>query len=102
MQKLNNRSVDVRVFRLVTGEECIVRVDSEDDVSITCSAAKIFMQNAATQAIEPAPVSMVAFTPENPNVEVKFFKTSIMAEIRDISDELYKKFVEGTSRIALD
>jgi len=106
MLKINNRAVDVRMFRLTTGEECIARIESEDDTTFTVTHPRILgiKESAEGMHIAPHPLMVTdqgLFVDIKASVEMKIYKSAIMVEHMNVSDDLYDNFVKDTSAISL-
>lgn len=99
MQDLSSllRSVDVRIFRLITGEECICRVLEEKDSYYMIERPYVMGIDPTTKAAMPMPF-MIMNQAGDPT---KLFKNGVMAEFTKMDDVTYNQYVEQTSNIAL-
>lgn len=90
---------DIKVFKLVTGEELMSRVTDEDDDSFTLSKPRVV-------AIGPGPNNQVSVTliplfASSQNGIIRLNKSSIVATPVEFSPELEKAYIEQTTGIAL-
>ena len=92
-------SYDVKIFKLVTGEELLAKVEeSAPDGDFTVCNIK----DARTLAYTPdGSPSMMPFIQMAPNKDAKLHKSAIIAEVYPVDSDLEKKYLSDTSGIIL-
>jgi hypothetical protein len=90
---------NIRVFKIMTGEEIISRVTEETDTTFTLNKPRVV-------AIAPGPngqvsVTLIPLFASNQDGDAGLEKAAIVAEVSEINDELEKGYIQQTTGIAL-
>lgn len=92
-------SQKIIAFKILSGEEIIGRIESDDEDTLTLSKARVI------QMVQTGPqtmgMAMVPFMASNVDGEIPFKKSAIITEPVTPSEESEKPYMQQTTSIAL-